>query len=182
ACHTRLREVQVLHDQLRALLEAPGGPGRPQLQPRDIAVLAPDIDLYAPHVEAVFGGALGTAREIPYTIADTSPLAAAPVAEAFLRMLEAPLRPLAMADVVDLLAVPAVGARFGVDEAARGALQTWLEAAGARFGLDAADRVAAQADDGNAYTLEFAFDRLLLGYATGADQDVAGAAHAVAPW
>ena len=43
ACHTRLREVQVLHDQLRALLEA-GRDGDPPLQPRDIAVLAPDID------------------------------------------------------------------------------------------------------------------------------------------
>jgi exodeoxyribonuclease V gamma subunit len=182
ACHTRLREVQVLHDQLRALLEAPGTPQRPQLQPRDIAVLAPDIDLYAPHIEAVFGGALGSPREIPYTIADTSPLASAPLAEAFLRLLEAPLRTLSVGDVIDLLAVPAVAARFGVDDAGRGALQDWLESAGARFGLDAADRAAAQADGGNAYTLEFALDRLLLGYATGAEDDVAADTDTVAPW
>ena len=182
ACHTRLREVQVLHDQLRALLEAPGTPERPQLQPRDIAVLAPDIDLYAPHIEAVFGGALGTPREIPYTIADTSPLASAPLAEAFLRLLEAPLRPLSVGDVIDLLAVPAVAARFDVDDAGRGALQDWLESAGARFGLDAADRTAAQAGGGNAYTVEFALDRLLLGYATGAEEDVGAGADAVAPW
>ena len=182
ACHTRLREVQVLHDQLRALLEAPATPERPQLQPRDIAVLAPDIDLYAPHIEAVFGGALGTSREIPYTIADTSPLASAPLAEAFLRLLEAPLRALSVGDVIDLLAVPAVATRFDVDDAGRGALQDWLESAGARFGLDGADRTAAQADGGNAYTLEFALDRLLLGYATGADEDVGAGVDAVAPW
>lgn len=183
ACHTRLREVQVLHDQLRALLDAPGAPGRPQLQPRDVAVLAPDIDLYAPHVEAVFGGALGGAREIPYTIADTSPLASAPLAAAFLRLLELPLRALAVGDVLDLLAVPAVARRFDIDDNERGALEGWLDAAGARWGLDAADRAAHGAPGDGAYTFEFALDRILLGHATGADADVGGTdGTAVAPW
>ncbi|HVQ33879.1 MAG TPA: exodeoxyribonuclease V subunit gamma [Lysobacter sp.] len=177
ACHTRLREVQVLHDQLRALLEAPARDGQPPLQPRDIAVLAPDIDAYAPHVEAVFGGAIGTPREIPYTIADTSPLASAPVAEAFLRLLELPLRAPSLADVLDLLAVPAIAARFGLEDADRMRVQDWLECAGARWGLDARDR-ARHGADGDAYTLEFAIDRLLLGYASGDEEDIAG----VAPW
>lgn len=42
ACHTRLRELQVLHDQLRALLDDPRFD--PPLQPREIAVLSPNID------------------------------------------------------------------------------------------------------------------------------------------
>ena len=127
--------MQVLHDQLRALLES-----QPDLQPRDIAVLAPNIDAYAPHIEAVFGGALGTARELPYTIADTSPLASAPIAEAFLRLLELPLRAPSLDDVLDLLAVPAIAARFGLEDADRMRVQDWLESAGARWGLDARDR------------------------------------------
>src|SRR3546814_9819323 len=36
ACHTRLRELQVLHDRLRALLEDDSF--KPPLQPREIAV------------------------------------------------------------------------------------------------------------------------------------------------
>jgi exodeoxyribonuclease V gamma subunit len=178
ACHTRLREVQVLHDQLRALLEADPPQGEAALQPRDIAVLAPDIDAYAPHIEAVFGGALGSARELPYTIADASPLAATPLAGAFLRLLELPLRPATLADVLDLLAVPALAARFGIDDQDRGALAGWLEAAGARWGLDAADRARHGANAGGAYTFEFALDRLLLGYASGAGDDIG----TVAPW
>lgn len=180
ACHTRLREVQVLHDQLRALLESPPRDGEEPLQPRDIAVLAPNIDLYTPHIEAVFGSALGTSRELPYTIADTSPLASAPLAEAFLRLLELPLRAPGLVDVLDLLAVPAVSARFGIDDQDRGALQDWLEQAGARWGLDARDRAregGAGRGDG-AYTFEFALDRLLLGYASGSDEDIED----VAPW
>ncbi|HJW46490.1 MAG TPA: exodeoxyribonuclease V subunit gamma [Lysobacter sp.] len=178
ACHTRLREVQVLHDQLRALLEAEAPDGGERLQPRDIAVLAPDIDAYAPHIEAVFGGALGSAREIPYTLADTSPLATAPVAAAFLRLLELPLRPLTVGDAIDLLAVPAVAARFDLDHGDRDALQGWLEEAGARWGLDGADRARHGAHADSAYTFEFALDRLLLGYASGDDSDIAG----IAPW
>lgn len=178
ACHTRLREVQVLHDQLRALLEAPGTPERPALRARDIAVLAPDVDAYAPHIEAVFGGALGSDREIPYTLADTSPLAASSLAAAFLRLLELPLRPLTANDAIDLLAVPAVAARFGIDQDDRDQLQTQLEEAGARWGLDAADRVRHGAPADAAYSLEFALDRLLLGHASGDEADIGD----VAPW
>ncbi|MFC5571239.1 exodeoxyribonuclease V subunit gamma [Lysobacter yangpyeongensis] len=182
ACHTRLREVQVLHDQLRALLEAEAPEGGARLQPREIAVLAPDIDAYAPHIEAVFGGALGSAREIPYTIADTSPLASAPLAAAFLRLLELPLRALGVTDVLDLLAVPAIARRFDIDDNERGALAEWLDAAGARWGLDAADRARHGANDDGAYTFEFALDRLLLGYATGDDSAIAAGDALVAPW
>src|SRR5690606_40156430 len=59
ACHTRLRELQVLADQLRALFDTDSPQGRrfdPPLQPRDVAVLAPDIDPYLPYLDAVFGG------------------------------------------------------------------------------------------------------------------------------
>ncbi|MCW5580010.1 MAG: exodeoxyribonuclease V subunit gamma, partial [Luteimonas sp.] len=176
ACHTRLREVQVLHDQLRALLEAD-----PTLQARDIAVLAPDIDAYAPHVEAVFGGALGSARELPYTIADASPLASAALAATFARLLDLPLRPLTLAEALDLLAVPAVGERFGVDDDAREGLRAWLSAAGARWGLDGDER-ARHGGSGDAYTFAFALERLLLGYASGTDDGIAaGPARCVAP-
>ncbi|MFS8063424.1 MAG: exodeoxyribonuclease V subunit gamma [Luteimonas sp.] len=171
ACHTRLREVQVLHDQLRALLEADAPSGGERLQPREIAVLAPDIDAYAPHIEAVFGGALGSARELPYTIADTSPLASEAMADALARLLDLPLRAPTLPEVLDLIAVPAVATRFGIDDAMRGHLQAWLQAAGARQGFDGDY-------DGNAYTFGFALERLLLGFASGSDDDIAG----VAPW
>ena len=190
ACHTRLREVQVLHDQLRALLESEPGAGRERIEPRDVAVLMPDVDAYAPHVQAVFGGALGTAREIPYTIADTSPLASAAIADAFLRLLKLPIEPLTLPHLVDLLAVPALAERFDIDEADRSRLQDWLQAAGARWGLDGADRdrhdvvrQAHHARESNAYTFEFALDRLLLGMASGDEALIAGpSGQAVAPW
>ncbi|MCA1714921.1 MAG: exodeoxyribonuclease V subunit gamma, partial [Gammaproteobacteria bacterium] len=176
ACHTRLREVQVLHDQLRGLLEDPRFD--PPLQPREIAVLAPDIDRYAPHVEAVFGGVAGTAAFIPYALADTSPLGSESLAEVFLRLLGLPISRFGLDEILDLLATPAIATAAGLDPPALARLRGWLHAAGARWGIDAAHRERNQAPHDDAYTWAFALDRLLLGHASGDDGDIAG----VAPW
>lgn len=173
ACHTRLREVQVLHDQLRALLE-----DQPDLEPRQIAVMAPDIDAYAPYVAAVFGGAQGTPRFIPYTVADASTLATRPLADLCLRLLDLPTARFTANEVLDLLALPAVARHYGVDAERLDRLRGWLAAAGARWGLDAAHRGRLGAPAEHACSWAFAIERLLLGHAAGSDADIAG----VAPW
>ncbi len=173
ACHTRLREVEVLHDQLRALFE-----DDPALEARDVAVMAPDINLYAPHIAAVFGGAQGTPRFIPYTVADESSLAASPVAELVLRILDLAGARLTSNEVLDLIALPPLMRRFDLDSEAIDRLRDWIEPAGARWGLDAAHRARLGAPADDAFTWRFALDRLLLGHAAGDDADVAG----VAPW
>ncbi|NEL80228.1 MAG: exodeoxyribonuclease V subunit gamma, partial [Xanthomonas perforans] len=88
ACHTRLRELQVLHDQLRALLD--DARFDPPLQPREIAVLSPNIDPYVPYLDAVFGSH-GNDDALPYALADASPLASEPLAEVFLSLLGLPI-------------------------------------------------------------------------------------------
>ena len=173
ACHTRMREVEVLHDQLRALLE-----DDPKLEPRDIAVMAPDINLYAPYIAAVFGGAQGTPRFIPYTVADESALIASPIADLVLRILDLPQSRLTSNDVLDLIALPPLLRRFDLDGESIDRLRGWIDAAGARWGLDAAHRARLGAPAEEAFTWRFALDRLLLGHAAGDDADVAG----VAPW
>jgi exodeoxyribonuclease V gamma subunit len=175
AAPTRLREVQVLHDQLRALLE--DGRFEPPLQPREIAVLAPDIDPYLPYIEAVFGGVHGSRDFIPYTLADASPLASEPLAEVFSRLLALPVSRLGLNEVLDLLATPAIAQHAGLDSAAFDRLRDWLADAGACWGLDGAHRARHGAPDDGLYTWQFALDRLLIGHATGADAlvgDVAG--------
>lgn len=174
ACHTRLREVQVLHDQLRGLLE--DARFDPPLQPREIAVLAPDIDPYAPHVAAVFGGLAGQPGFIPYALADVSPLAAEPLAEVFLRLLALPVSRFGLNEILDLLATPAIAAQAGLEPGDLDRLHHWLHAAGARWGLDAAHRQRHDAPADDAWTWRFALDRLLLGHASGDDDEIAGVA------
>jgi exodeoxyribonuclease V gamma subunit len=50
SCHGRTRQVEVLRDAIGHLLAAD-----PQLQPRDIVVLCPEVEQFAPLVHAVFG-------------------------------------------------------------------------------------------------------------------------------
>src|SRR5690606_12795358 len=50
ACHTRLRELEVLRDALLRCLA-----DEPDLRHREIVVMAPDIAAYAPYLPAVFG-------------------------------------------------------------------------------------------------------------------------------
>ncbi|GGD50529.1 exodeoxyribonuclease V subunit gamma [Pseudoxanthomonas indica] len=174
ACHTRLREVQVLHDQLRALLEDERF--QPPLQPREIAVLAPDIDPYVPYLEAVFGGQGG--QSLPYALADTSALAGEPLADVFLRLLGLPLSRFGLHEMLDLLASPPIAEAAQLDSDALERLRGWLHAAGARWGVDAAHRAQHQAPRDDAYTWAFALERLLLGHASGSEGEIAG----VAPW
>ena len=176
ACHTRLRELQVLHDRLRSLLEDQRFV--PPLQPREIAVLAPDIDPYLPYLDAVFGGDRAGGMAIPYALADASPLAGEALAEVFLRLLGLPLSRFGREEMLDLLASPALAEAAGLEPADFERLHGWLLAAGAHWGLDAAHRGRRGAPEDAAYTWQFALDRLLLGHASGAEDDIAG----VAPW
>ena len=174
ACHTRLRELQVLHDQLQAMFDPQSPQGRrfdPPLQPREVAVLAPDIDPYIPYLDAVFGGR-GQDGAMPYALADASPLAGEPLADVFVRLLALPVARFGLNEILDLLASPPLAEAAGLDAAAFDRLHAWLSAAGARWGLDAAHRARLEAPADDAYTWAFALDRLLLGHASGSDAPI----------
>ena len=164
-CHGPLREVEVLHDQLLAALAAD-----PTLRPRDMAVMVPDIDAYAPHVQAVFGRLQpGDARHIPFGIADRGLRRHDPLVGALEQLLALPQARLTVADVLDLLEVPALRQRFRIGEDDLPLLRRWVDAACVRWGLDAPHRQALGWADAPALnTWRAGLQRLLLGYAAGA--------------
>src|SRR5690606_38035172 len=104
----------------------------PPLQPREVAVLAPDIDPYLPYLEAVFGSR-GQEDAIPYALADASPLAGEPLAEVFLRLLALPVSRFGLHETLDLLASPPLAEANRLEAADFDRLQLWLSAAGARW-------------------------------------------------
>ncbi|MDP5460411.1 exodeoxyribonuclease V subunit gamma [Alishewanella sp. SMS8] len=164
SCHSPQREVEVLHDQLLAAFAAD-----PSLQPRDIMVMVPDINHYAPYIDAVFGQlAREDKRFIPYTIADQGLRQRNPILQALELVLSAPQQRFTQSDVFDLLYVPAIQQRFAINQAQVVQLQQWSQAAGARWGLDAKQRQALGLDYSfNANSWQFALDRMLYGYAAG---------------
>ncbi|MGY6274201.1 exodeoxyribonuclease V subunit gamma [Methylomonas sp. MgM2] len=167
-CHSPQREVEVLHDQLLAAFDADA-----TLKPRQIIVMIPDINQYAPHIQAVFGQiASADERYIPYSIADLGKRRQAPLAYALECLLKLCESRLAVSEVLDLLNVPALRLRFGIEESDLPLLQHWITDANIRWGLDAGHRKSLGIDfnDRNAQnTWLFGLKRMLLGYAVGSD-------------
>ncbi len=162
--HSAQREVEVLHDQLLARFDAD-----PTLQPRDVIVMLPAVDAYAPHIEAVFGRLpRGDARHIPYTVADQGPRGQEPLVVALELLLRLPDSRLTASDVLDLLEVGALRRRFGLADEALPTLNRWIAGAGVRWGLDAAQREQqALGAAGEVNSWRFGLSRMLLGYAVG---------------
>ncbi len=162
--HSAQREVEILHDQLLAAFNAD-----PTLRPRDVIVMVPDIDAYAPHIQAVFGLAgRDDPRYIPFSIADQGRRHHDPLVGALAKLLELPTSRVAVSDVLDLLEVPALRARFGIADDQLPLLHRWIHGARVRWGLHAEHREGLGLPDApEANTWRFGLSRMLLGYAVG---------------
>ncbi|HKZ10811.1 MAG TPA: exodeoxyribonuclease V subunit gamma [Rhodanobacteraceae bacterium] len=177
ACHTPLREVQAFHDALLSMLDDPRFD--PPLQPRDVAVMMPDVAAYQPAIDAVFGGVdREDPRFIPYNLGDLGAAAQHPAAALFLKLLDAPGSRWELDELTDVLATPGVMRRFDLDADALERLRTRLRAAGARWGEDEHARKRAGAGDYREFSWAFAIDRIVAGFAVGdvADALVGGTA------
>ncbi|RKT45867.1 DNA helicase/exodeoxyribonuclease V gamma subunit [Thiocapsa rosea] len=165
--HSPQREVEILHDQLLAAFNADAS-----LTPRDIIVMVPDIETYAPHIQAVFGLIdREDPRYIPYSVADQGQRATEPLIQALEKLLELPRSRLAASDVLDLLEAPALRRRFGIAETDLPRLHRWIRGANIRWGLHAEQRASldlpTQPDAHAQHTWLFGLRRMLLGYAVG---------------
>ncbi|MGH8273288.1 MAG: exodeoxyribonuclease V subunit gamma [Gammaproteobacteria bacterium] len=173
-CHSRRREIEVLHDALLACFEAD-----PALGPEDILVMAPNIDDYADHISAVFWAA-PFERRIPWSLADRSVREEHPIPGAMLELLNLPESRLRVSDVIGLLELPSVARRYGLDTLALADLRRWIEAAGIRWGIDGAHRAALGLPAQDGFTWHFGLDRLLAGYALAPGEDATW--EDIAPW
>lgn len=163
--HSRLREVEALHDYLLRRFDAAREAGQP-LHPQDVAVMVPDIRDYAPLVQAVFGADPDT--RLPFALLDRPVSDQAPMLRALTWLLGLPDARCTLLELWAVLDVPAIHARFGLAASDLPLLRRWFEQAGARWGLDPAHRRAwGMRESLTANTWAFALDRLLLGYAAG---------------
>jgi exodeoxyribonuclease V gamma subunit len=169
--HSRQREVEILHDRLLARFETAEKNGEP-LSPRDIIVMVPDINAYAPHIRAVFGlHPPGDPRHIPYSLADREQRGNDPLLTAVEALLDLPDSRFTVSEYLDLLEVGALRARFEIEENAIPKLHQWIEEAGIRWGLSAEQRARVIGmPELEANTWRFGLRRMLLGYAVGAGE------------
>lgn len=158
-CHSPQREVEVLHDRLLAMLEAD-----PTLTPRDIIVMVADIDSYSPFIQAVFGSAPAE-RYLPYAISDRRARQSHPVLQAFISLLSLPDSRFVSEDVLALLDVPVLAARFNINEEGLRYLRLWVNESGIRWGIDDDNVRELELPATGQHTWQFGLTRMLLGYA-----------------
>jgi exodeoxyribonuclease V gamma subunit len=183
ACHSKFREIEILHDRLRAMLD--NDRFDPPLQPREIAVMAPEIAEYLPLARAVFGGLdPNDPRYIPFTLADRPQTQAHALIAWFLALLELSDAPLRVGAFRDVIAYPPVMQCMGLSQDDLARLDAWFAAAGIRWGEDAAARERAGVGHWREYSFDFGFERLLAGYAAGDDAslDTSDGAAIIAPY
>ncbi|USD64721.1 exodeoxyribonuclease V subunit gamma [Vibrio sp. SCSIO 43136] len=158
-CHSAMREVEVLHDNLLAMFEKD-----PTLKPRDVIVMVADINAYSPAIQAVFGNAPGE-RYIPFSISDRSATQESPLLNAFLQLLALPQSRCEASELLELLEVPAISAHFGFDNHQFELAKTWIEQMGVRWGLDDTTSGSFDLPTLGQNTWLFGVRRALLGYA-----------------
>jgi exodeoxyribonuclease V gamma subunit len=158
SCHGPMREVEVLKDYLLDLFDDRDA----AIAPDEILVLTPDIELYAPYIEAVF--AAGEPR-VPYTVADRALRNESALAATFLALLDVAPSRFEASRVVDLLERPLVHRRFGIGAEDLPALRKWIIDTRINWSFDETgkERLGLPPFRGN--TWKAGLDRMFLGYA-----------------
>jgi len=160
SCHSPLREIEVLQDALLDLIEK-----HPGIRPDDVLVMIPDIELYAPFVQAVFSIPPDDPRWLPFTIADRGLLSESGLIDTFIRLLDLRGSRHEASRVMDILEADAVRSRFSIEEEDLALIHHWIRETGIRWGIDTESRQKLGLPAFPWNTWRTGFDRMLLGYA-----------------
>ncbi len=159
ACHSRMREVEVLKNQLIHALE-----NDKNLELRDIVVMSPDIQDYEPFISAVFD-------DIHHTIADRSLRLSNHALDIFIRFLHLSQSRFGWQSVLDLLAQPLVHPRFDLSETDLELIRHWVKDTQVRWGKSGDHKAELDLPNLDANTWQAMLNRLFMGYAVGDDSD-----------
>jgi exodeoxyribonuclease V gamma subunit len=160
SCHSPMREMEVLSDHLLDWFVSD-----PTLTPREVLVMTPDIEAYAPFIQGVFDAPEDEARRIPFQLADCSTLRQSAVASTFLQLLNLPSARMTTTEVLAPLETRVVREKFGLSEGDLELFRRWVKSTNIRWGMDAEHRRQLGLPQFPEHTWRFGLDRLLLGYA-----------------
>ena len=169
SCHGAARQIDVLREVLLGLLADDD-----TLEPRDILVMCPDIETYAPLIVAAFG--LGEvvdyrhpAHRLRVRLADRSPIQSNPLLGVAAQLLDIAGTRATASQVLNLAQTPPVRARFGFTDDDLDTISQWVRQSGIRWGFDAEHRTPYRLDHFAQNTWRFGLDRILTGVAMSDD-------------
>lgn len=165
SCHGPLREMEVLRDNLLSLFASDPG-----LAPGDVLVMAPDIEKYAPFIQAVFGAPEEGLR-IPFRVSDRNLRNESRIIRAFFSLLDLAGSRLGAAQVLDLLEIQALRDKLGFTSRDMETVKRWVASAGIRWGVNQEHRRRLGPASFPDNTWQWGMERLFLGYALEAGRE-----------
>jgi exodeoxyribonuclease V gamma subunit len=174
ACHGPARQVDVLREVLVGLLA-----DDPTLEPRDILVMCPDVEAFAPLIEAGFG--LGEVTEgshpahrLRVRLADRGLQSTNALLAVAGHLVDLVGGRASASQVLDLLAADPVRRRFGFDDDDLAQLTRWVADSGVRWGLTREHRADFGLGTLEQNTWRAGLDRVLVGVAMAEEQVLLG--------
>jgi exodeoxyribonuclease V gamma subunit len=168
-CHGPARQVEVLREVLLGLLQ-----DDPTLEPRDVLVMCPDIETYAPLISASFG--LGEVVEgahpghgMRVLLADRALSSTNPLLGVVEQLLQLAGGRATASEVLDLAQLAPVRSRFGLTDDDLEAVTSWVRQSGIRWGFDREQRAPYGLEEVVHSTWRFGLDRILAGVAMSED-------------
>ncbi|HUO40024.1 MAG TPA: exodeoxyribonuclease V subunit gamma, partial [Mycobacterium sp.] len=168
-CHGPARQVEVLRDVLLGLLADDR-----TLEPRDILVMCPDIETYAPLIVANFGlgdltGESHPAHRLRVRLADRALDQTNPLLGVAAELLSIAGSRATASQVLNLAAAAPVRSRFGFTDDDLDDISGWVRESGIRWGFDQQSRIPYGLDHFIQNTWRFGLDRVLTGVAMSDD-------------
>lgn len=154
-CHNIRRELEVLHDELVKLVQK-------GIPPRDILVMAPDIERIAPVIHAVFGS--GSLKNL-YSIADLPGGSGVQVYETFHKILTAASGRFEFSEIISLLDMPLLANALHLSDEDTGIMSEYLQESGVRWGYDGDMHEKFSGLNFDSFSWLNGIDRLLAGFA-----------------
>ncbi|MEE3850089.1 exodeoxyribonuclease V subunit gamma [Gordonia sp. LSe1-13] len=160
SCHGAERQVEVLRDRLLHLFAAD-----PTLQPRDVLVMCPDVESFAPVIRGAFGqpGLGHPAFELRVRLADRGLRHTNTVLDVIAAVVELAAGRVTAGAVLDLLGRAPVRRRFDFTDDDLEIIREWLEGSNIRWAIDDSQRARYGLAGFGQGTFESGLDRVILG-------------------
>jgi exodeoxyribonuclease V gamma subunit len=160
SCHTKMRELETLHDYLLDLFNHDE-----TLNASQALVMTPNIDEYASYIDAVFG-TRGEDHYIPYSIADKKFISYNRAADVLISILDLMDSRFTFSQVIELLGFPVILKKFDLEQDDLEFIKEILNSSGIRWGIDAKHRREKfEVFSGDEFTWKFGLNRILLSFA-----------------
>ncbi|MBB3036460.1 exodeoxyribonuclease V subunit gamma [Hoyosella altamirensis] len=162
SCHGVARQVEVLRECLLHLFS-----DIPDLEPRDVLIMCPDVETFAPHIRAVFGQDIAThpGQQLRVRLADRNLRQTNPLLSVVASLLELAASRVTASELLDFAANGPVRRAFGFKDEDIERLREWTVASGARWGLGDQQRSRFRLGGFPQNTFATGLDRILLGVA-----------------